>query len=308
MVDDNFIANKAKAKELLIEIVKWPEQHGYPLSLNTEASLDLADEPELLELLVKANFTSVFIGIESPRNASLEETLKFQNTRAGTTEDKIQRVRDAGLMITAGFIVGFDSDDPEIFQEQYDFINRIAVAKAAIAILTPIPTTPLYDRLKAEGRLKPFGEGLQFVPKQIDPQDLIARYNTLRQDLYEPPVYFQRVFDSITKSEGFQHARIMMNNRRQRAVSGTPVDKSSRHLKLVYKRLRNALGKSESGQEVLGAYKQQWRKNCTLVEGARLGTADFLSACINHWHYYRIVHEGSSDYIGSSDGISTAAK
>ncbi len=301
LVDDNFIGNKAKAKELLLEIIKWQEKHGYPLTISTEASLNVADDPEFLALMAKANFNSVFIGLESPREESLKETLKLQNTRAGTTEEKIQKVRDAGMLITAGFIVGFDNDDEQIFREQYEFISRIAVAKAAIAILTPIPTTPLYNRLNSEGRLKTLGQGLHFVPKQIDPQKLLSGYQKLRQDLYEPTAYFQRVFDSITQSKGYSEARAAMARRMQ---SGNRLKNAlmSRLQSLVlFRRLRQELSKTKDGQAVFDTYKQQWRKNRRLQPDQQLNRAAFVSVCINHWHYYRIAHEVTSDYVGYSE-------
>ena len=111
IVDDNFIGDKRKAKALLELLVPWMEQHQYPLRLTTEASIDLADDPELLDLMYRANFRSVFIGIETPRQASLVETKKYQNMRGDSLAAKLARIQDAGLDINAGFIVGFDSDD-----------------------------------------------------------------------------------------------------------------------------------------------------------------------------------------------------
>jgi radical SAM superfamily enzyme YgiQ (UPF0313 family) len=143
LVDDNFIGNKVAAKKMLPHLIEWQRQRGFPLQFGTEASVNLADDPELIELMVQANFRQVFIGLESPRAESLTETLKFQNTRGDSMLAKVQRVRDGGLVIQAGFIVGFDNDDPRIFEEQYDFIQESGIGQAMVSILTPIPTTPL---------------------------------------------------------------------------------------------------------------------------------------------------------------------
>src|SRR5205807_7183431 len=113
IVDDNFIGNKKAAKELLREIIVWQKEHRYALRLSTEASVDLADDPELLELLYAANFRYVFTGIETPREASLKETKKYQNVRGDSLADKLARIQNAGIDVNAGFIVGFDNDDAQ---------------------------------------------------------------------------------------------------------------------------------------------------------------------------------------------------
>ena len=153
LVDDNFIGNKNKAKELLRHIVEWQKENGYPLRLNTEASINLGEDPEMLELMYEANFRSVFIGIESPSKENLEETKKFQNTRGDSMEAKLVRIQQAGIDISAGFIVGFDSDGKDIFDIQYDFIQENGVLLAMVGMLSAIPKMPLYERLEDDGRL-----------------------------------------------------------------------------------------------------------------------------------------------------------
>lgn len=301
LVDDNFIAHKSKAKELLVEIIKWQETNDYPILLSTEASLDVADDPEFLDLMVKANFSSVFIGLESPREESLKETLKLQNIRKGTTEDKIQRVRDAGLMITAGFIVGFDSDDDKIFEEQFDFVSRIAVAKAAIALLTPIPTTPLYSRLKSEDRLHSYGRGLHFTPKQIAPQALTDGYQKLRQDLYAPDAYFQRVFDSIVTSPRYRAARLQIEKRAKSSTAAATAQVSPQQIKRISKRFLKDIKRLQGDVDMFAAYKCQWRKNRSLAPDCQLSFPAFLSACMNHWHYYLIAQDDTMDYVGHAE-------
>ncbi|MEA2905134.1 MAG: hypothetical protein QOI12_2521 [Alphaproteobacteria bacterium] len=114
LADDNFIGNKRHAKTLLLALIDWQKAHGYPLQLCTEASINLADDAELIALMAAANFHEVFIGIESPRKESLAETRKVQNIRGDALEAKVQRIRDGGLVVSAGFIVGFDHDDENL--------------------------------------------------------------------------------------------------------------------------------------------------------------------------------------------------
>src|SRR5438128_11091548 len=129
IVDDNLIGNKKAIKVLLKELIAYQIANGYPFDFFTEASLDLAEDPELLELMVEANIISVFIGIESPNEASLRETKKFQNVRTGGTMlERLHRIQRAGLDVWCGMIVGFDHDDPSIFAAQREFIRDARVA------------------------------------------------------------------------------------------------------------------------------------------------------------------------------------
>src|SRR5262249_49713369 len=124
IVDDNFIGNKKAVKEILVEVIAWQRANGYPLVLSTEASLDLADDDELMRLMVDANIQMVFIGIESPSEASLRETRKLQNIRpGGSMVDRVRRIQDAGMEVHAGMILGFDNDDASIFESHRAFIG-----------------------------------------------------------------------------------------------------------------------------------------------------------------------------------------
>ena len=172
IVDDNFIGNKKAAKELLRLIIPWQEKHGYPLKLSTEASVNLADDAELLELLYQANFRHVFIGLETPREASLKETKKFQNVRGDSLAAKLERVQRAGIDINAGFIVGFDNDDAAIFEDQFRFIQDNGVVLAMVGMLQAIPKTPLYDRMKKAGRLVESDDNCNIVPAQMSREEL----------------------------------------------------------------------------------------------------------------------------------------
>jgi radical SAM superfamily enzyme YgiQ (UPF0313 family) len=203
VVDDNLIGNKRAIKPVLRDVVAWQQKLGYPLSLFTEASIDLADDPELMELMVEANILAVFIGIESPNEASLRETKKFQNVRAGgTIVEKVHRIQDAGMDVWCGMILGFDNDDETIFDAQVAFLNDSRIANSMTGMLYAIPKTPLHDRLAREGRLDPSDEpefGTNVIPLKISREELRDGYVRVMNQLYTPEAYFGRLDDLILK-------------------------------------------------------------------------------------------------------------
>ncbi len=201
IVDDNFIGNKKKAKALLAKLIPWMEEHHYPLRLTTEASIDLAEDPELLEMMYRANFRSVFIGIETPRIDSLNETKKFQNVRGDSLGAKLARIQSAGLDINAGFIVGFDSDDKGIFEDQFRFIQENGITLAMVGMLQAIPKTPLYERLKRDGRLVEEDPACNVVPQQMTRDELRHGYWDLVRRLYSPEAYLDRYFKVFESPE-----------------------------------------------------------------------------------------------------------
>jgi radical SAM superfamily enzyme YgiQ (UPF0313 family) len=198
-VDDNFIGDKPVAKKLLRYLRDYQREHDYNFQFGTEASLNLAQDKELLTLFPEANFAWVFIGIESPDEESLKETKKFQNTR----EDILTSVRQIyshGLDIFAGFIVGFDNDTLSTFERQYRFIVDSGIQVAMVGLLTAIPKTPLYERLQGEGRLLPGADGTDntsvgtnFIPKQIEYDTLVREYKRLYQRLLQPSAIAARI-------------------------------------------------------------------------------------------------------------------
>ena len=201
IVDDNFIGNSKHALQLAIELGDWGEKHGRPFSFYTEASIDLADRPDLLAAMVRANFMYVFIGIETPSAEGLKESKKFQNLR----KDNLQQVRviqESGLWVLAGFIVGFDSDDETIFDRQREFIESASIAWAMAGMLQAPPTTALFDRMKKEGRL--FEDSLAITNfsapnfRTMLPLPVLLRgLSRLLFWLYEPKPFFDRAFRSL---------------------------------------------------------------------------------------------------------------
>src|SRR5579864_7319759 len=146
IVDDNFIGNSREALQLTRALTAWQERDGRKISFYTEASIDLADRPELMAAMVEANFMYVFIGIETPSAEALKGSKKFQNLRRDNVE-QVRIIQESGLWVLAGFIVGFDSDDKTIFDRQLEFIERTAIAWAMAGVLQAPPTTALFDRM-----------------------------------------------------------------------------------------------------------------------------------------------------------------
>jgi radical SAM superfamily enzyme YgiQ (UPF0313 family) len=201
VVDDNFIGNKKDAKQLLSAIITWQTANNYPIEFMTEVSLNVSQDDELLALMRQANFSTIFIGIESPRIASLEETKKNQNLR-GNLLDSVHKIQRAGLEVMAGMIVGFDHDDPAIFEEQFRFIQDARIPVSMTGLLNALPKTPLYKRLKDAGRLVAESVGDQFVftnivPKAMSTRELNEGYKRLLQRLYSHRNYRKRVMQLI---------------------------------------------------------------------------------------------------------------
>lgn len=197
VVDDNFIGNRAKTKEVLRALIAWRARRRENLTFTTEASINLVDDPELLDLMVRAGFKNVFVGIESPQAASLLECGKVQNAKRDLVA-AVRKIHRAGMQVMAGFIVGFDSDRPEIFAQQRRFIRESGVVTAMVGMLTALPGTRLFARLTREERIVGASTGnnldatVNFVPT-MDARVLSEGYRRLVKHLYEPRVYYQRV-------------------------------------------------------------------------------------------------------------------
>jgi radical SAM superfamily enzyme YgiQ (UPF0313 family) len=221
VVDDNFIGNQKEAKQLLTAIIEWQAANDYPIEFMTEVSINLSQNDELLALMRKANFTTIFIGIESPRASSLQETKKNQNLRENLL-DSVHRIQRAGIEVMAGMIVGFDNDDPAIFEEQFRFIQDARIPVSMTGMLNALPKTPLHKRLKEAGRLVAESVGDQFVltniiPKGMSSTELYEGYRKLLARLYSHRNYRKRVMQLIL-NKGTQIESKLIASRQDLAI------------------------------------------------------------------------------------------
>lgn len=198
IVDDNFIGNKSKLKnETLPVMIDWMQKRDYPFALLTEASINLADDDELMALMVKAGFNRVFIGIETPCEDSLAECNKSQNQNRDMVA-AVRKIQNMGLEVQGGFIVGFDSDPVSIFKRQIDFIQKTGIVTAMVGLLNAPRGTRLYQRLKGENRLLKEMSGnntdlsLNFVPR-MNYDMLISGYQHILHTIYSPKHYYDRI-------------------------------------------------------------------------------------------------------------------
>ncbi|NLE99648.1 MAG: DUF4070 domain-containing protein [Anaerolineales bacterium] len=196
-VDDNFIGNRKQLREeVLPALIEWRKgKVGVPF--NTEVSINLADDDELMRLMVEAGFGMVFVGIETPSEDSLAECHKFQN-RGRDLVESVKRMQRAGLQVQGGFIVGFDSDTPSIFQRQIEFIQKSGVVTAMVGLLQAPIGTQLYERLRSEGRVVENTSGdnvdgtTNIVPK-MNLEMLTEGYHSILRHIYSPRAYYERV-------------------------------------------------------------------------------------------------------------------
>jgi len=204
VVDDNFIGNRRHTRELLDALVSWQTDRGFPFAMSTEVSIDLASDEDLMDAMVAANFRMVFVGIETPHTASLVSTGKSQNLRRDPVE-AVKILQRKGLQVTGGFIVGFDTDPPDICALQADFVKALAVPIAMVGILTALPGTELCRRLEREGRLLAGSSGnnthvASFNFRTVLPVDeLLAGYHRLIREIYRPRAYFDRCIEYLRR-------------------------------------------------------------------------------------------------------------
>lgn len=205
IVDDNFTANRKAVKNMLRLLAVWQEERGYPYLLFTEASIDMTGDQELLDLMVRSGFTSVFVGIESPDITTLRATNKSMNVTCDMNAaiEKIQRV---GIEVMGGFILGFDTDTDDVFDRQLNFIRENAIVQSMVGLLTAMPHTDLYKRLAKEGRLLEespckgdnVDTALNFVPR-MPAEKLIEGYRRLIAETYDPRNYFARASKLLSR-------------------------------------------------------------------------------------------------------------
>lgn len=209
VVDDNFIGNKRNAKVFLRALIPWMESHHYPFILITEASLNLAEDDELIELMVKAGFTVVFMGIETPDTDSLVGIHKLQNTRKSLI-DSCHKITQAGLQIMSGFIIGFDNERPGAGQRIVDFIEETGIPQAQFSLLQALQNTAMWDRLRREGRLMDGGLGtfhqgaiMNFVPTR-PVAEITREYIDAFWQIYSPMPFLKRTFRHYRMMRGWR--------------------------------------------------------------------------------------------------------
>lgn len=196
-VDDNFIGNKKYIKEeVLPALIEW-RRGKYDLPFSTEASINLVDDPELIDLMVRAGFDTVFVGIETPNEASLVECSKIQNKGRDLVES-VRILHRVGLQVQGGFIVGFDNDSPSIFQQQIDFIQKSGIVTAMVGMLQAPLGTRLHQRMQEQDRLLNEFSGdnadgsTNIIPKMGFDQ-LHEGYRKILSHVYAPRYYYDRV-------------------------------------------------------------------------------------------------------------------
>ncbi len=197
-VDDNFIGHKQKLKnDLLPVIINWMKSNNYPFIFTTEASINLADDKDLMDMMVRAGFAKVFVGIESPDENCLMECNKIQNNNRNLL-DSVNIIQEYGMEVTAGFIVGFDNDTPNIFQRQVDFIQKSGIITAMVGLLNAPRLSKLYKRLKNEGRIIDSFTGdntdysMNFIPV-MDKKVLLEGYQKIINNIYSSKSYYERI-------------------------------------------------------------------------------------------------------------------
>jgi radical SAM superfamily enzyme YgiQ (UPF0313 family) len=198
IVDDNFIGNKKEIKNnLLPAMKKWMETHSYPFTFNTQTSIDLADDEELMSLMIETGFSSTFIGIETPEELSLQNCNKVQNKNRDLLQS-VKKLQNSGIQVSGGFIVGFDSDTPTVFQRQINFIQQSGIVSAMVGLLNAPKNTRLYRQLEAENRLTTEATGsntdfsMNFIPK-MDYVELLEGYKTIIKNIYSAKPYYKRI-------------------------------------------------------------------------------------------------------------------
>ncbi len=201
-VDDNFIGNRKKLKEEILPVlIEWMERRKYPFSFLTEVSINLSDDEDLMQLMVKSGFNSVFVGIETVSEESLAECNKLQNKNRNLIEC-VKKMQHFGLQVQGGFIVGFDNDSPTIFKRMIDFIQDSGIVTAMVGLLNAPKGTQLYQRLVKEGRICSSFTGsntdmsINFTPK-MNLDVLINGYKSIIDTIYSPKQYYERVMNFL---------------------------------------------------------------------------------------------------------------
>lgn len=294
IVDDNLIGNKKAIRPLLEALAGWQETHGYPLTFFTEASLNLAEDPGLMEAMVAANVQAVFVGVESPNESSLRETKKLQNVGgSGTIAQRVRRIQEAGLDVWCGMILGFDHDDATVFDAHRRFIDESRIMHAMVGMLTAIPKTPLYRRLEEEGRLDEEEAplyGTNVVPQQMTREELREGYIHLMEAVYEPANYFDR-FEALYIDGRFRFGAAQRRHWRRHPWTGLKaLARNVARSAVLYRQLMRGVPEP--------ALRSEYRRRV-----ARLLRRDpdpatlfvLLVKCAAHYHYFTMARNMARD-------------
>jgi len=207
IVDDNFIGNRKKVKMILVEIAQWMKKYNRPFGLSTEASITVADDIEIINLLKESNFSSLFVGIETPEEESLKSCGKYQNTGKDLNE-KVKFLQRNGLEVKGGFIVGFDTDTLSTFEKMIDFIQNSGIVTAMVGLLHALPKTKLYKRLEQAGRILNAASGnntdstLNYIPV-MNKKILLDGYKKILNSIYNPKNYYNRIIIYLNEYKEF---------------------------------------------------------------------------------------------------------
>lgn len=212
LADDNFIGSKKAVKEMLPQLAAWQKEHGYPFDVTAEVDITLADDNDLMDLMVAAGFKKIFLGLETPNKESLVECHKVQNLKRDMA-GYVKKIQNRGLIPMSGFIVGFDSDNPETFAKQMiSFIQETGIVIAMVGVLKAYPKTALTTKLKQQGRILTNISGQNtdccpnFVPKMPLPT-LVAGYKEIVATIYSPKEYYKRISVLLREYSAAKRAR-----------------------------------------------------------------------------------------------------
>ena len=290
LVDDNLIGNRNLIKAVLPEIAAWQKRRGFPMIFATQVSLDLAEDEEMMRLMLDANISVVFIGIESPNEEALRETKKFENvSKKRSILERVHRVQNAGFEVTCGMILGFDHDDASIFETQRQFVQDSHITEALVGMLFAIPKTPLYTRLEVEGRLDREDRskfGTNVIPLKMSREDLRNNYVQLLKKIYRPDAYFERLENFIGRG-GYSftpnHARYLRENFWPSLLTQAKYLVSAMVLSIeLMRKVSDPVLKSEYRRRLFKAIRK-WP--------GPLGFFFYAFKCAMHYHYYSLIKE-----------------
>ena len=288
IVDDNLIGNRKAIKAVLREVIAWQLANGFPLTFVTEASIDLADDAEMMLLMAEAGIGAVFVGIESTNEESLRETKKLQNVRpGGSMIEKVHRIQEAGMEVWAGMILGFDNDDESVFEAQRRFVAAARISTATVSMLSAIPKTPLHARLAAAGRLDPDDDpayGTNVVPLRMSREALSQGYVRLMTDIYQPAAYFDRV-DSLYLSGG-----VRIDHAWRAYAAQHPWSRRARHLRFWIETAAVILRLVATVPDA--ALRREYRRRFWRMLRHRRDPAVlriYAIKCAMHYHLHRLV-------------------